>query len=307
MTHDGVPPVFKSAFITGATGFLGMNLCARLATGGVHTTALVRGFSDTSRRTRLGTFGVTMRTDGSVAGLTDILNTAKPDLVFHLAAKYVGTHTPEDVPTLMSDNVELTAKLCEAMTAAGCNALVAAGTAWQNAGSAPGDAAPAPNTLYAATKQAADDIIGYYARAQGLTAITLKIYDSYGPGDPRRKFLQVLAESAARNETLKASPGDQQLHMVHVDDLIDGFIHAGNRLITRTSNGHESYTLPSAEPVTLRELAKAWQAATGIQAKIEWGAIPHRLGEVLTPWEGTQLPGWSPAISLKDGLRSLQN
>lgn len=307
ITEDRIMPDFGSAVVTGATGFLGMHLCVRLHACGVRITALVRPTSDASRRTKLETLGTVAESDGSVAGLTDALRNAKPDLVFHLAANYVGTHGPEDVAPLLSDNVGLTASLCEATTAAGCPALVTAGTAWQNAGSGAHDASPAPNTLYAATKQAADEIIGYYARARDLNAITLKIYDSYGPDDPRRKFLTVLTETAARGETLRASPGDQQLHMVHVDDLIDGFIHAGNRLVSGTSKGHESYTLPSMEAVTLRELADAWQAATKVQARIEWGATPHRPGEVLIPWEGTPLPGWNPKISLEDGLRSLQD
>ncbi len=306
-THDRTMPAFGSAVITGATGFLGTNLCERLHACGVRVTGLVRSTSDASRRAKLEALGTVMETDGSVASLTDALRDANPDLVFHLAANYVGTHGPDDVAPLLSDNVGLTASLCEAATTAQCHALVAAGTAWQNAGSAPGNPSPSPNTLYAATKQAADEIIGYYARARDLNAITLKIYDSYGPDDPRRKFLAVLTETAARGETLRASPGDQQLHMVHVDDLIDGFTHAGNRLASGTAKGYESYTLPSIKAVTLRELADVWQVATGVRAEIEWGATPYRPGEVLTPWEGKPLPGWSPAISLEDGLRRLQD
>ncbi len=248
-----------------------------------------------------------METDGSVASLTDALRDANPDLVFHLAANYVGTHGPDDVAPLLSDNVGLTASLCEAATTAQCHALVAAGTAWQNAGSAPATPRRLPKR---STRRRNRPLTTLSAttRARGTwNAITLKIYDSYGPDDPRRKFLAVLTETAARGETLRASPGDQQLHMVHVDDLIDGFTHAGNRLASGTAKGYESYTLPSIKAVTLRELADVWQVATGVRAEIEWGATPHRSGEVLTPWEGKPLPGWSPAISLEDGLRRLQD
>ncbi|MGZ0190115.1 MAG: NAD-dependent epimerase/dehydratase family protein, partial [Alphaproteobacteria bacterium] len=163
-----------------------------------------------------------------------------------------------------------------------------------------------PNTLYAATKQAADEIIDYFARTSDLNAITLKIYDSYGPGDPRRKFLSVLAETAARGKTLRASPGDQKLHTVHVDDIIDGFIHAANLITSGQVSGRNSFTLPSPKAITLRQLADTWKAAAGNDASIEWGAMPHRPGEVMAPWEGTSLPGWSPRITLEDGLRARQ-
>lgn len=299
-------PGFSRALVTGATGFLGEHLCARLVACGVATASLVRPASAETTIARLRKDTTVISTDGSTKGLTEALETAKPDVVFHLAAKYIATHGSEDVSTLVSDNVELTAKLCEALSITGCERLVFAGTAWQHAGSPSGDTTPSPNTLYAATKQAADEMIDYYARATGLNAVTLKIYDSYGPGDPRRKFLNVLSETAARGETLRASPGDQKLHTVHVDDIINGFVHAGNLLNSGEISGRHSFTLPSPKAITLQDLAETWKTATWSDARIEWGAMPHRAGEVMIPWEGTTLPGWSPRIALKDGLRALQ-
>jgi nucleoside-diphosphate-sugar epimerase len=299
-------PSFSRALVTGATGFLGEHLCARLVACGVTTASLVRPASAEITIARLRKDTTVISTDGSTKGLAEALETARPDIVFHLAAKYIATHGPEDITTLVADNVELTAKLCEALSISGCERLVSAGTAWQHAGSPSGDTTPFPNTLYAATKQAADEMIDYYARATGLHAITLKIYDSYGPGDPRRKFLNVLAETAARGETLRASPGDQKLHTVHVDDIIDGFVHAGNLLHADEISGRHSFTLPSPKAITLQDLAETWKTATGSDARIEWGAMPHRPGEVMIPWEGTALPGWSARIALEDGLRALQ-
>lgn len=306
MTGERAEPAFAKALVTGATGFLGGHLCQRLVACGIETMTLVRATSPEAAVTKLRKDTTVMTTDGSTRGLTDALADAKPDIVFHLAARYVASHRPEDIPGLVADNVELTAKLCEAMLLSGCERLITAGTAWQNAGSAPGDPTPSPNTLYAATKQAADEVIDYYARAHSLHAVTLKIYDSYGPGDPRRKFLNVLGETAARGETLQASPGDQKLHTVHVDDLVDGFIHAGNLLAAGTISGRNSFTLPSPRAITLQELAETWISATQTDARIAWGAIPYRPGEVMTPWDGTPLPGWSPRIPLEAGLRALQ-
>lgn len=306
MRDDRISPTFSSALVTGATGFLGGHLCARLAACGVRTSALVRPTSQIETVTHLKKDTTVISTDGSANGMSEALAHAEPDAVFHLAARYIPQHRPEDIPALVSDNVEMTAKLCEALGVSNCQSVVAAGTAWQHAGSPSGDPTPSPNTLYAATKQAADEMIDYYARTTALNAVTLKIYDSYGPDDPRRKFLNVLAEAATQGETLRASPGDQKLHTVHVDDIIDGFIHAGNLLTSGGLTGRSSFTLPSPKAITLRELADTWKAATGTDATITWGAMPHRPGEVMIPWEGTPLPGWSPRIALDEGLRALQ-
>ena len=65
----------------------------------------------------------------------------EPDVVFHLAAKYIAQHRPDDIPTLISDNVEMTAKLCEAMTRQLRlqERSYHAGTAGQHAGSPSGE------------------------------------------------------------------------------------------------------------------------------------------------------------------------
>ncbi len=298
-------PEFTNPLVTGATGFIGMRLCVRLSECGARPVALVRPSSNNDSVNRLRTIADVQVLDDREDALDKAFPASAPDIVFHLAARYIATHQPQDVPGLVEDNVGLTARVCEALAGSGCRNLIYAGTAWQNAGSAAGDPTPSPNTLYAATKQAGDEIIDYYARTRDLNAITLKIYDSYGPGDPRRKFLNVLAETAAAGETLRASPGDQRLHTVHVDDLVDGFVHAGNLATAGELSGRHSHTLPSPEPITLRELADTWIEATGKTAAIEWGAMPHRPGEVMEPWEGVSLPGWKPRIALKDGLRTL--
>jgi nucleoside-diphosphate-sugar epimerase len=296
-------PQFKSALITGATGFLGSHLVSHLAITGATITAITRPLSDPTRVAELPENVNIHTAKGDSGDLIECFEQAKPDVVFHLAARFAGTHGPEDIAGLIEDNVTFTAHVCEAAVKTGCPALVTAGTGWQNAGSASGDPTPAPNTLYAASKQAADDIIDYYSRVSNLNAVTLKIYDSYGPNDPRRKFLAVLRDAAAKGETIDATPGDQLLHMVHVDDLIDGFIHAGNLLASGNLQGRASHTLPSKQAVTLRELAELWMSANDRRAEIDWGRRPHRDGEIMVPWDGEPLPGWSPQTDLKAGLK----
>ncbi|MBS27362.1 MAG: hypothetical protein CL566_00295 [Alphaproteobacteria bacterium] len=300
-------PKFAKALVTGATGFLGSRLTARLAESGTAVSALIRRTSAPEKVAELPDSIDIIPADSDNEALIAHVSKTTPDVIFHLAARYTYSYSLAEIPGLLSDNITLTAQICEAATTAGCTNLVVAGTAWQNAGSPPGDESPAPNTLYAATKQAADDIIDYYAAASELNAVTLKIYDSYGPGDPRRKFLQALADAADTGETLASTPGAQLVHMVHAEDLVDGFVHAGNLLVSGKLAGRTSYTLPSQKSVSLRELVEIWQTATDNNVSVAWGANDYRDGEVMVPWEGTPLPGWSPQIDLETGLRGLQN
>ena len=295
----------QRVIVTGATGFIGSRLTRSLIADDVKVAIVTRANSSFDQLGSAGSQVEVLRHDGSTGQLSAFAEKFSPDIVFHLAANFIGVHSSDDVAPLIADNVGFTAQVCEAMVAAECHCLVTAGTAWQHAKSPPGEITPTPNSLYAATKQAAEDIIAYYAQTGALSSVALKIYDSYGPGDPRPKLLSALAAKAAAGETLEATSGKQKLHLVHVDDIVAAFRHAGAMLAAGAASGHNSYTLPSAEAVTLKTVVATWQAATGQTVDVAWGARPDRPGEIMVPWEGARLPGWEPKIVLKTGFKTL--
>lgn len=295
----------QRVLVTGATGFIGSRLTRYLIAQGAEVAIVARANSSFDQLGDAANEVELLRHDGGIDQLSSFVANFSPEIVFHLAANFIGVHTSDDVAPLIADNVGFTAQVCEAMVAAECHCLVTAGTAWQHAKSPPGEMVPTPNSLYAATKQAAEDIIAYYAETGALSSIALKIYDSYGAGDPRAKFLNVLAAKAAAGETLEATSGNQQLHLVHVDDITAAFRHAGAMLTSGEASGHNSYTLPSNEAVTLKAVVATWQEATGRTIDVAWGARPDRPGEILVPWEGARLPGWEPKIGLNNGFKAL--
>ncbi len=294
----------QRVLLTGATGFIGSRLTQRLVADDAAVAIVARPSSSFDQLGNAANQVELLRHDGSTGQLSAFVKDFSPQMVFHLAANFIGVHTSNDVAPLVADNVAFTAQVCQAMVNADVRYLVGAGTVWQHATSPPGEAVPTPNSLYAATKQAAEDIIAYYAGTGALSSIVLKIYDSYGPGDPRPKFLNVLASAAATGKTLDATSGRQQLHLVHVDDIVAAFRHAGAMLTAGESQGHHSYTLPSAEAVSLKSVVATWQEATGRAVDVTWGARPDRPGEVMVPWEGPPLPGWKAKIPLKTGLKA---
>ncbi len=294
----------QRVLVTGATGFIGSRLTQRLVADDAAVAIVARPSSSFDQLGNAANQVELLRHDGSTGQLSAFVKDFSPQMVFHLAANFIGVHTSNDVAPLVADNVAFTAQVCQAMANADVRYLVGAGTVWQHATSPPGEAVPTPNSLYAATKQAAEDIIAYYAGTGALSSIVLKIYDSYGPGDPRPKFLNVLASAAATGKTLDATSGRQQLHLVHVDDIVAAFRHAGAMLTAGESQGHHSYTLPSAEAVSLKSVVATWQEATGRAVDVAWGARPDRPGEVMVPWEGPPLPGWKAKIPLKTGLKA---
>ncbi|MEK9796485.1 MAG: NAD-dependent epimerase/dehydratase family protein, partial [Alphaproteobacteria bacterium] len=98
-------PKFARALVTGATGFIGMHLCRRLADAGIRPVALVRPSSDSARIKRLRELADIAVAGDNATDLADAFTQSAPEVVFHLAARYIATHTPADIPDLIADNV----------------------------------------------------------------------------------------------------------------------------------------------------------------------------------------------------------
>lgn len=287
--------------LTGATGFLGSHLIPNLKAHGYRVGCLLRSGSVLQQDCadlpawRVETNGASFR---------EALTGFRPDVVVHLAALYVAEHRYEDVGPLVRANVEFGAYLLDAMQVVGCNALVYAGTSWQHYRNRD----YCPVNLYAATKQAFSTLAEYYMDAAGLRLLELHLYDSYGEDDPRNKLLNRLEAAAESGDTLAMSEGEQQLHVVHVDDLSRGFAMACEQVRTFKAGERRIYRLPSASAVSLRELVATFNSTDPSHPVMaRWGSRPYRQREVFQPWEDAEvLPGWLPEISLEVGLRRLR-
>lgn len=285
--------------ITGATGYIGGRLLDAVLELGWDACAVVRADDAAPLPGRVARIADV----GTAGSLAAELGPFAPDLVVHLAACQDLTDAPDASDALVEANVAFGARVLSAARQAGARALVAAGT-YSVHGT--GDAAYDPQTLYAATKEAFSALAGYYRSATPLRTLVLELSDTYGPGDSRGKFLD-LADASARSGTpLEASPGEQVVRPLHVDDVVDAFLHAARALLT---DGGESlgpaYSVNGPDAVTLRELVAVYERATGRTVPVTWGARPYRHREILSPWAGEPLPGWRPRTGLAEGLAAV--
>jgi nucleoside-diphosphate-sugar epimerase len=236
---------------------------------------------------------------GDTEDLVALFGRIEPEAVVHLAALFRGVHSTADVVPLVRANVEFTAQVAEATAAAGVSSLVYAGTAWQHFAGA----SYAPAALYAATKQAGQDILRYYADSGAFSVVALKLFDTYGADDGRGKLLQLLTETDPAAE-LPLSPGEQLIDLLHIDDVVSAFMRALE--IVREGPGWHEFSLGTGRAVTIRELVKVVGEVRGQPLQVVFGARNYRPREMFEPWNaGEPLPGWAPRIGLEDGVRSL--
>ena len=293
----------RIALVTGGTGFVGANLVRRLVSDGWETHVIVRQGSDLSMLTDVEQAVRVHVHDGSTEQLIGIVKLASPQIVFHLASLFLAQHTPQDIEPLINSNLLFSTQLVEAMSVNDVRYLINTGTSWQHYENRD----YSPVCLYAATKQAFEAVLTYYVDVSRLSAITLQLFDTYGPNDPRAKLFTLLRKTVRSGEPLLMSPGEQMIDLVYIDDVLGAYLLAAERLLQNRVGSHEIYAVTSGQPVKLRDLVETYGQVIGQPLAVEWGARPYRPREVMQPWiNGVVVPGWEPKVKLAAGIALME-
>ncbi|NDD13089.1 MAG: NAD(P)-dependent oxidoreductase [Betaproteobacteria bacterium] len=292
----------RRALLTGGTGYIGGMLVRHLSELGWKVSLIVR--SKKHCYTNINAENKIFACNGTIESIQDAVEATRPDVVFHLASFFTADHTSKDIKELINSNILFGTNLVEACARNGVKHFVNTGTAWQHFRGGVYD----PVCLYAATKQAYEDLLDYYVDAFNIKVITLKLFDTYGPRDPRPKLLNLLLDALKTGKHLDLSPGNQLIDLVHVQDVISAYSVAGSRLAEGIDlpKGHYRYAVSSGSEISIRELAEILKGLSQRPLNISFGSKPYRTREVMRPWRGGEkLPGWSVQTSLRDGLATL--
>lgn len=284
--------------LTGATGFIGKHLYKRLIKESYEVIVYARSTSDTSFVDKKKV----LLSDQNNEALRNQFSSHDFDGIIHLAALYINQHKPDDIENLIQSNVLLGTQVLEMAKANNVSWFINSSTFFQHFDNEEYN----PVNLYAATKQAFEAIAKYYYETTNLNFVTLKLNDTYGPYDSRKKIFNLLLEYADTNKELKMSPGEQIMEMVYIDDVIDGFL----RIIEIVSHDEEqaycgrSFSLPSEERMSLKKFVSLFEKITGKSLIINWGALNYRPREVMKPTTIIEpLPSWKQKVFFKEGLK----
>lgn len=289
-----------NALITGGSGFVGSHLVKKLLTLNYNVHVIILHDSNLDLLKDCIDKITLHEYNHDYSSLDRTMAASKPDIVFHLASVFISQHKDSDIGKLISSNILFGTYLLEAMTNNNVTHLINTGTSWQHYENKD----YSPVNLYAATKQAFEDIIKYYSEISAIKVIHLKLFDTYGKNDQRPKLMKLLKNCAENNQQLEMSQGDQLLDMVYVDDVVSAFIRAHELLIEGQIN-NESFGVSSGERISLNNLVFKINEITGKELPVIFGARPYRNREVMEPWDTfKKLPNWSISINLTDGLKS---
>lgn len=283
--------------VTGASGFLGRHVAQQCVDRGIAVLAPLRRSVDIPA----GVEPLSLDDAGWHAGIADFA----PDAILHVAAWSSLSHRRADIDPIIDANIRFGAHLIEA--AAECEnppALVWAGSFAQYAD---GGDAYAPNSFYAASKEAFRAIADYYDRMRGVRCLGLILHDIYGARDERGRLLSLIAATLAREPGgLDLTDGSQHIAFVHVEDAARAFLVAADHLCRGTQSGNPVYSVAGDDRRPLREQIGDLLRAEDDPARLRWGARPQPPSFTPDLPELPRLPGWQPTIMLKEGFEEVR-
>ncbi len=282
MTED------HSALVVGGSGFVGRHLVVALRDRGWRVVALRRPTSGATAAE--ADAGIETAVLHEIGDLPTILDAAKVDTVFHLAAHQSRGHGPADIDAFVEANLRLGMHLFEAAARRGIRVIDALSYFQFREG------APAAHSLYSATKQAQAEFARFWRDRLGADIRDVVLFDNFGGGDTRDKLIPALIRAVRSGEPLTIGPLGQLVDLLHARDVATGLIAAaagthGGPLAIRAN---ELVTVGSIVDLVGRAAGATVPVAVDPARKASDG--PTAAGE----WD--RPAGWIPEVALPGGI-----
>ena len=298
------------AVVTGGAGFIGSNLVDALIERGDDVTVL--DDISTGRRENLEQalargarlVELDIRDAGAVG---EAIEQARPEVVFHLAAQIDVRRSVADPAFDAAVNVGGTINLLRAATAAGVRRFVNASTGGAIYGEgqilpAPEDHPIAPEAPYGQSKWCAEGYCDLYARLHGLSAVSLRFGNVYGPRQDPLGEAGVIAIFCGRllagERPTVYGDGLQTRDYVYVGDVVAALLAAAD------SDAGGAFNVGTGVQSTVLDLVEALGELAGRPFEPEFA--PERPGEIrhiaLDATRAREVLGWEARVELREGL-----
>lgn len=288
--------------VTGGAGFIGHHLVRALEGRGDEVLVI----DDLSSEIRGGLRPETRleRLDIRRADLRHPIARWRPSVVYHLAAQVSVPRSMEDPECDLEVNGIGTLRVAQAVKAAGVRRLVftsSGGAIYGDTRKPATETSPSkPRSYYGLHKLLAEQ----YVRWSGVDHAIVRPSNAYGLDQPAGGEGAVIAAfvSAAQHSRTLVIHGDgtQRRDFLNVADLVSALVLLGDRGDSGTWN------VSSSVATSVLDLAALVEHMTGRPLKITYGdRRPGDVNESCLASDRIRQLGWSPRVSLADGLRQL--
>lgn len=282
------------ALITGTTGFLGSHLCRSLLESGAEVHAIRRSESPVC----LSGVQVCIGDLENPAQTRKLVDSIKPDSVFHLAAVTSASRDLSLVLPTFQSNLITTVNLLTAVAEIGCERVILAGSLEE-----PAAGELVPSSPYAASKSAATAYARMFWQLYGTPVTVARIFMVYGPAQRDvRKLIPSTILSLLRGIPPQITSGSRLVDWVYVQDVVAGLL----ALRRAPAVEGKAVDLGTGVLTSVREIVERLVQIVNPGIQPQLGGMPDRPDEEVRSAnvaETARLLHWKPTVSLDEGLR----
>jgi UDP-glucuronate 4-epimerase len=322
----------KTVLVTGAAGFIGFHLCARLLRDGYRVVGL-DNFSDyydpQLKHARLrairdeSSFAFHAADLGDRSAVAAIFEEARPTCVINLAAQAGVRYSIKNPYPYVESNIVGFLNVLE-----GCRRYVVEHLVFSSSSSVYGanthmpfsthDNVDHPVSLYAATKKSNELMAHSYSYLYGLPCTGLRLFTVYGPwGRPDMSYFKFTRAILEGKPIEVFNHGNMQRDFTYVDDIVAGITAVMNQKPKANPNWdsddpapessyapYRIYNIGNNKPVPLSTMIQLLETALGRKAIKNY--LPMQDGDVPVTYADiddlTAAVGFRPQTSIEEGL-----
>ncbi len=302
----------KRVLVTGGAGFIGSHLAERLVELGASVRVLSHYRSDGGHGW-LDSADLADQVEVIAGDITDPDNVRQAmigrEVVFHLAARIAIPDSYGSPATHLSVNLGGTFNVLNAARHMERPPLIVHTSTSETLGTAqyvPMDEAHpcGPQSPYAASKAAADNLVAAFHRSYGLPTVTLRCFNTFGPRQSARAIVPTIISQCLAGGPVRLGNLYPTRDLNYVADTVEGFIAAAEceAAVGRVVN------IGSGREISIGELALKIAAMVGGPTLIE--SDGQRLRPATSEVDrllcdnrlARELLGWQPRYTLEQGL-----
>ncbi|OCL83922.1 NAD-dependent epimerase/dehydratase family protein [Arcobacter porcinus] len=281
----------KKILVTGGAGFVGSNLCERLAQDKNNDVYSLDNYFTGSKENHVS--NVTY-IEGSSANIDNLVKFT-PDIIYHLGEYSRVEQSFEDIEKVWEYNKNGIFAVLEFVRKTGAKIVYAGSSTKFGDGGLGRNQSP-----YAWSKATNTELVQNYASWYNISYAITYFYNVYGKREiSTGKYATLIAlfkERMKNKEDLTiVSPGTQKRNFTHIDDIVDGLILVGE-------NGYgDEFGIGSPESFTILEIAEMFGGTIKM--------LPERRGNRMTAdvmTTKTEALGWSAKRNIKDYIENLK-
>ncbi|MBU1297027.1 MAG: NAD-dependent epimerase [Gammaproteobacteria bacterium] len=310
--------------VTGAAGFIGMNVCKRLLEAGhdvVGLDSLNAYYLPALKQHRLAqllpyeNFRFVKLDLADREGMARLFAEEQFQRVIHLAAQAGVRYSLEAPFEYVDSNLVGMMTILE-----GCRQTKVEHLVYASSSSVYGmnakipfsesDTVDHPVSLYAATKKANELMAHSYSHLYGIPTTGLRFFTVYGPGGRPDMAPWLFTEAILNDKPIKVfNHGKMMRDFTYIDDIVEGVIRIQDvppqaQQSQDTTAPYAIYNIGNNQPIQLSEFIEAIESACGKTAEkiymdMQPGDVPKTYADTA---QLEAMVGYKPATSIQDGM-----